>query len=241
MWLHSLCLLSGPDGAASCPPPAKPAAMQNAYCAGSFIGQTCTLLSVRSQFPLARLRALHTVDRLLKKIEWHTHCGRKRSHAAPAIFFTDTMLTQWHLSCLVLFGVLFPHVLAQQPGCPSCALIADCTTCVVGGNTSTIRLQLRQKPENIPPMAVAIANSYSIEEIFFPCNKITCYWNRQQNVCADLNISNLPSLKLPQFPAVGNFVTPFFSNVLLVPDLQFDLFNRLEASRYCQDVYGKHL
>ena len=233
MWLHSLCLLSGPDGAASCPPPAKLAAMQNAYCAGSFIGQTCTLLSVRSQFPLARLRALHTVDLLLKRIDWHTHCGRKRSHAAPAIFFTDTMWTQWHLSCLVLFGVLFPHVLAQQPGCPSCALIADCTTCIVGGDTSTIRLQLRQKPENIPPLAVKIANSYSIQEVFYFFNN-TCYWNRQQNFCADLKISNLPSLPLP------NFVTPFLGNVLMVPDLQFDLYTRFEVSRFCQDVQGKH-
>ena len=233
MWLHSLCLLSGPDGAASCPPPAKLATMQNAYCARSFIGQTCTLLSVRSQFPLARLRALHTVDLLLKRIDWHTHCGRKRSHAAPAIFFTDTMWTQWHLSCLVLFGVLFPHVLAQQPGCPSCALIADCTTCIVGGDTSTIRLQLRQKPENIPPLAVKIANSYSIQEVFYPCNN-TCYWNRQQNFCADLKISNLPSLPLP------NFVTPFLGNVLVVPDLQFDLYTRFEVSKFCQDVQGKH-
>jgi hypothetical protein len=157
--------------------------------------------------------------------------GPKRHHAVPAIFFTYTMLTQWHLNCLVLFCVLFPQGFAEQP-CRPCALLADCTSCVVGGDTSTLRLQLLQKPENIPPLAALIANSYSTALLFYPCNN-TCYWNRQQNFCADLKISNLPSL------AVGNFVTPFPGNVLLVPDLQFDLFTRLEASRSCQDVQGK--
>ena len=234
MWLHSLCLLSGPDGAASCPPPAKLATVQNAYCARSFIGQTCTLLSVRSQFPPARLRALNTVDLLLKRIEWHTHCGRKRSHAAPAIIFTDTMRTRWRLSCLVLFGVLFPHVLAQKPRCPSCALLADCTSCIVGISPFAIPLPLLQKPETRQPLAVTIANSYNIDEFdWYPCNN-TCYWNRQQNSCADLKISDLPSLPLP------NFVTPFLGNVLVVPDLQFDLYTRFEVSRFCQDVQGKH-
>ena len=165
--------------------------------------------------------------------------GGGKSHAGPAIIFTDTMLTRWHLSCVVLFCVLFRQGFSQQPRC-QCALLADCTSCIVGGSTYTLQLQLLQKPEAALPLAVLIANSYSTAELFYPCNN-TCYWNRQQNFCADLKISDLPSLQLPPPPAVGNFVTPFYNNFPpIVPDLQFDLFIRFANSRWCQDVYGKH-
>ena len=147
------------------------------------------------------------------------------------------MLTLW---CSV--GMIFAHVLAQQPQqqC-TCAQLTDCTSCIVGGSVPSLPLHLLQQPQGILPTAVQVANSYNTAEIFFsitpdlsavvPCN-ITCLWNKQKKLCADFSIAKLPSLQ-----PIANFVTPY---IYTLPVLQFDLFTRFAASRSCQDDLGKH-
>jgi hypothetical protein len=147
------------------------------------------------------------------------------------------MLTLW---CYV--GMLFAHVLAQQPQqqC-TCAQLTDCTSCIVGGNVLSLPLHLLQQPQGSLPTAVQVANSYNTAELFasitpdlgavVPCN-ITCLWNKQKKSCADFSIA-----KLPSFQPIANFVTPY---IFTLPVLQFDLFTRFAASRSCQDDLGKH-
>lgn len=147
------------------------------------------------------------------------------------------MLTLW---CYV--GMLLAHVLAQQPQqqC-ACAQLTDCTSCIVGGDVSSLALHLLTKPDTRVPTAVQVANSYNTAEFFgsitntndafVPCN-ITCLWNKQKKLCADFSIAQRPSLQ-----PTANFATPL---IYTLPVLQFDLFTRFSASRNCQDEYGKH-
>lgn len=146
------------------------------------------------------------------------------------------MLTLW---CYV--GMLLAHVLAQQPQqqC-ACAQLTDCTSCIVGGDVYSLALHLLKQPDTRMPTAEQVANSYNTADYFastsdlsapVPCN-ITCLWNKREKLCADFSIAKLPSLQ-----PTANFVTPLVSTL---PVLQFDLYSRFSASRYCQDEYRKH-